>query len=110
MVDVVCVCGSAAFRLRADSQEGVALRVCAACKAVHLICDSAEFWEEASLTAVRCPCLRTLFELAVGFSFHEEGEVNWITVGTRCVGCGVLASPADWKVDYSPTAHLLGQT
>jgi hypothetical protein len=36
--------------------------------------------------------------------------VRWISLGLRCVQDGTLGVYADWKVDYSPTGHLLTGT
>lgn len=56
-----------------------------------------------------CPCGVKLFELAVAFSHRDDGTVKWITVGRRCVDCGILGAAVDWKIDYFPTAHLYDQ-
>jgi hypothetical protein len=37
---------------------------------------------------------------------RDNGDVRWITVGERCLACGILGAAIDWKVDYSPTDHL----
>jgi hypothetical protein len=55
----------------------------------------------------QCPCGDEAFEVGVAFSLREDGDVRWITVGGLCVACGVLGAYADWKIDYSPTDHLL---
>ena len=101
-----CTCGGDVFRLHADPDEGAARRTCAMCKAKAFIADSEEFWEEASPKLVKCPCGKSEYEVGVGFSLRSDGEVRWITVGNRCVSCGILAACADWKVDYAPTHHL----
>ena len=109
VVQSVCVCGHTAFQLWADEDEGCARRRCIACGAEAFIGDSEEYWDEAEPKQVRCPCKHDLFEIAVGFSLRqgEQDEVKWITVGERCVRCGVLGSAVDWKIDYSPSGHLL---
>ncbi|MBN2193608.1 MAG: hypothetical protein JW751_12395 [Polyangiaceae bacterium] len=45
----------------------------------------------------------------MGFSHHDDGSIKWVTVGTRCVACGILGVPAEWKIDYEPSDHLYGQ-
>ncbi len=99
-------CRAMVFRLRVDQDEGCAERTCTSCGAVALIADSDEAVEDAELEAVICPCGGDALEVGVGFSLREAGEVKWITVGSRCVACGVLGSPVDWKVNYGPTDHL----
>ena len=101
-----CECGGDRFRVRADADEGCAARDCVSCGRVALVCDSDEIWDEAEPHAVECPCGRDVFELAVGFSHRDDGTIRWITVGVRCVECGVLAAPAEWKIDYEPAEHL----
>lgn len=100
-------CGGTRFGLRVDDDEGCAERVCRVCGAREFIADSEEFWEDATPGDAACPCGAEDFQIAVGFSLIESGEVNWISVGCRCVACGVLGVYVDWKVDYEPSRHLL---
>ena len=102
-----CTCGAGQFALLAGAD--VAQRTCIACAAAHFICDSGEFWDEAEPEAVGCPCDGTTYEVAVGFSHRDDGSIKWITVGVRCVRCGILGAAADWKIDYEPSAHLYDQ-
>jgi hypothetical protein len=104
-----CSCGGATFRLVCDQDEGVARRACVRCGTEAFIADSEDYAADADLQPVSCVCGGAEFQLAVGFAFREGGDVRWITLGLRCVQCGVLGSPADWKIDYSPTDHLLAQ-
>lgn len=69
--------------------------------------DFRALWEDAEPRTVRCLCGHGVFEVGVGFSLRADREVRWVTVGERCVRCGVLGSCADWKIDYSPSRHLL---
>ena len=36
-----------------------------------------------------------------------DHEIRWISVGLRCLTDGTLGVYTDWKIDYTPTAHLL---
>jgi hypothetical protein len=107
IVQSVCVCGNTTFRLLADPDEGCAQRICTACGAAAFIGDSDEYWEDAEARRVRCPRGHTILELGVGFSLRDDGDVKWITIGQRCVKCGVLARYVDWKINYSRSVHLL---
>jgi hypothetical protein len=106
IVHAACSCGNAIFRLLVDRDEGCAQRACSSCESARHICDSAEYWAEAEPEELRCPCGADCYEVAVGFSHREDGSVKWITVGERCVRCGVLGASVDWKIDYAPTEHL----
>jgi hypothetical protein len=101
-----CPCGHAVFRLDADRDEGCARRACAACGAEHFVCDSAEIADQSLLEPVTCVCGSSEFDVGVAFSHHPGGEVRWISVGVRCVECGVLGCPVEWEIDYAPTTHL----
>ena len=104
---VRCACGGDRFTLEADTDEGCAQRMCVGCKSKHLICDSGDHWDEVDPGVIECPaCAGDVFEMAVAFSHRDDGDVRWITIGARCVGCGVLGAPVDWKIDYGPTGHL----
>lgn len=71
--------------------------------------DSAEFVEDADLGEAACPCGGEIFNVAGGFALRVDGEVRWVYIGLRCVADGILGCCAEWKIDYSPTAHLLTQ-
>ena len=105
-----CVCSSLTFFLDADDNEGCAKRTCTECSREHLICDSAEYWDEASPERWRCiECGSERANVGVAFSLYDNGEVRWLYVGERCAGCGVLGCLAGWKVAYSPSAQLLAE-
>ena len=106
VIHATCACGNEQFELSVDTDEGCAERTCTRCKQSHLICDSADGWAEASAEPVKCPCGRNGFDVAVAFSHRDDGSVKWITVGERCLACGVLGAAVDWKIDYAPTQHL----
>lgn len=101
-----CACSTDRFRLYADQDEGCAKRQCTSCGKDAFICDSEDASEDASLKKVSCKCKKDVFDLVVGFSLRDTGEIKWITVGARCVFCGMLGSYIDWKIDYAPTDHL----
>jgi hypothetical protein len=105
-----CACRGTAFRMEADGTEGCARRTCIECGKTAFIGDSDEFWEGAEPEEVGCSCGGDAFQVAVGFSFYDDDEVRWLTVGTRCVSCGALAAAADWKIDYTPSDHLFERT
>ena len=105
-----CSCGGTVFHLSADPDEGCAQRTCKACGTKSFIGDSADTWDDAKPKQVRCVCKSTELELGIGFALRPDGEIKWITVGQRCVKCGVLASSVDWGVDYAPSTHLLEMT
>ncbi|MGP4024173.1 hypothetical protein [Actinomadura sp. 3N407] len=100
-------CAGRNFRLRADPLEGGVERTCVGCGETHLMLDSADAWEDAEPHEIACSCTGEVFEVAVGFSLLASREVRWISVGVRCVADGVLGCCADWKIDYSPSRHLL---
>ena len=107
-----CGCGAVEFKLSGDDEEGCARRVCAACKTSHFICDSADYWQESTPEPLLCHgCAGAMFNVGAGFSLNKgEGRhVQWITIGQRCVRCGILGSFVDWKIGYSPSSHLIDQ-
>ena len=107
VVQSTCECGRRVFGLEFDDEEGCARRTCATCGQAAFIADSADYWDEADPGEAQCVCGEETFEIGVAFSLRDAGDVRWITVGGRCVACGVLGAYADWKIDYSPTDHLL---
>jgi hypothetical protein len=103
-----CDCGGQVFRLHRDAEEGAARRTCVACGTKAFIGDSGESWADAKPRLVKCPCGKAEYQVGVGFALRTDGNVRWITVGQRCVACGILGAAVDWKIDYAPTEHLLG--
>jgi hypothetical protein len=81
------------------------------CQREHFICDSKEFWEEASpqhWACIECDSERT--NVGVGFSFYPDSrDVKWLYVGCRCAKCGVLGCFAGWKVGYGDSERLLDE-
>jgi hypothetical protein len=105
-----CVCGSCGgrvFRLRGDGAEGCGRRTCRDCGQKEFIADSADVWAHARPRTCSCPCGRKDFNLAVAFALRASGDVRWVTVGERCVACGVLGSFVDWSIDYGDSASLV---
>ncbi|MGW2441201.1 hypothetical protein ACWCY1_31325 [Streptomyces goshikiensis] len=100
-------CGGRVFFVLVDDVEGGAERVCAGCGVRAFIAGSEEFWEDADPGEACCPCGSGEFENAVTFSLADDGSVRWVTVGLRCQKDGAAGAYADWKIDYSPTDHLL---
>ncbi|MBB6350203.1 hypothetical protein ACWGH8_41600 [Nonomuraea muscovyensis] len=103
-------CAGKSFNVMADDVEGCVQRVCVVCGDASFIADSADCMDEAGLGECACPCGGEKFAVAVGFAFRGDGEVRWVSVGLRCLEDGNLGVYADWKIDYSPTAHLLELT
>jgi len=110
VLESTCGCRATAFLLEADAAEGCARRVCQACGAEAFLGDSEEFWSQAEPEQVRCDCDAEVFEIGVGYSFRADDEVSWLTVGSRCLACGLMTTPVDWKIDYAPTEHLFEKT
>ena len=104
-----CHCGGASLLLDVDPLEGAARRTCAACSSVHMICDSADYWEEAEPETWECIVCRSRHaNVCVGFSLYAEGDgVRWLYIGVRCDCCGILGVFGDWKIGYGPSIHLL---
>lgn len=107
VIQSVCTCGNTSFTLKVDQEEGCAQRTCTACNKSTFIGDSDEIWMDAHPKKVGCPCKNTVFEIGVGFSFRDDENINWVTIGHRCTNCGILASSADWEISYGPSMHLL---
>lgn len=104
----ICPCGSKAFLIEGDQAESAVRRTCLNCGTEHAILDCEERWEEA--TPVRCRCLECsceVHELGVGFTLVKDSEIRHVFVGVRCVNCGVLGCFAQWKIDDTPSKHLL---
>ena len=99
-------CGGTSFGLWLDDDEGCAQRRCGGCGETAFIGDSADWWDEAAPGEAACPCGREGFEIAVGFSMIDSGEVNWITVGGRCLewGCLGCTSTGAWTTNRLGTS------
>ncbi|MEU8241335.1 hypothetical protein AB0C07_24070 [Actinoplanes missouriensis] len=108
VVESVCAgCHGRAFRLSADDDAGCAERVCVNCGVAAFLADSAEHADDADLEVCECPCGADTFAVALGLAYRSDQEVRWISIGLRCLTDGTLGVYADWKIDYSPTGHLL---
>ncbi|EFG04993.1 hypothetical protein CRV15_35455 (plasmid) [Streptomyces clavuligerus] len=106
----VCGCGGRVFFVLVNASG--AERECSGCGSRAFIADSGEYWDEESWEGdepgmAGCPCGGEEFEAAVAFSLGDDGSVRWVTVGLRCARDGFCGVYADWKIDYTPTDHLL---
>ena len=72
----------------------------------HVV-DSDEFWDADDAEECACTCGGEQFAAALGLSCRPDGEVRWVTVGLRCLACGLCGVYEDWKIDYMPSRHLL---
>lgn len=107
-----CTCGSSTFALETDDDEGVARRTCSKCSTPHFLCDSGEYWAEATPETCTCiACGTTPMNVGVGFSLYPDDPagVRWLYIGVRCSRCGILGCPASWKVATADAAYLLDQ-
>jgi hypothetical protein len=105
-----CKCGGETFEVLADDDEGCAKRTCTSCAMGQFICDSEEYWSDATPEQWKCiECGFTSANVGIGFSLYEDGEVRWLYVGERCANCGILGCFAGWKIAYSPSKQLLEQ-
>ena len=103
-----CDNGHDELHLSVDAEHGCAQWRCPACATSRHVADSADVWDDASPQLIACPeCSEAKHNVGVGFSLRDDGEVKWVTVGHRCTNCGLLGSSADWKVDYSPSVHIM---
>ncbi len=104
-----CGCGSFAFRLDANPNEGAALRQCLSCSSRQYICDSQEYWEDVEPESWECiECGTDQTNVGVGFSLYDDGnDIRWLYVGVRCLQCGILGCFAGWKIGYGPSLHLI---
>ncbi|MBU1241438.1 hypothetical protein KKF84_07465 [Myxococcota bacterium] len=104
-----CKCGSIAFVLEADDEEGAAIRKCVSCKEEHFICDSEEYWADSNPETCSCfECGSKETNVGVGFSLYDDRRaVRWLYIGVRCNNCGILGCFAGWKVGYEPSLQLM---
>jgi len=105
VVPVACACHSSRFEVALSAEDAVR-RSCVGCGSETLMLDSAEFWEDDEHDECACPCGGEVFEVAVGFAHRDDGSIKWVSIGLRCVACGILGVYADWKIDYEPCGHL----
>jgi hypothetical protein len=110
VVHAACArCGGSEFGMRVDDEAGYADRTCHLCGDRFVMLDAPDVAEDADPGDAACLCGGERFDVAVGFALREDGEVRWVSVGLRCTADGVLGVYVDWKIDYSPSGHLMGR-
>lgn len=103
VIEARCVCGSTLFYLNVDQNNELAQTVCASCGIVTFVADSDEFWAEAEPSPIDCPCRHKVFQIGLGLCERDNEWVRWGSLGIRCMRCGILSSPLDWKSDLALT-------
>ncbi|USX55809.1 hypothetical protein [Lentzea sp. HUAS12] len=107
VVESVCGgCGGKSFTVQMTEDQAVR-RTCLACGLGEFIGDSDEHWDEDDAEECECTCGGEDFAAALGSSCLPDGEVRWLTVGLRCLECGLAGVYEDWKIDYLPSRHLV---
>ncbi len=107
VVESVCGgCGGRSFEVQVTEEQAMR-RTCLGCGLAEFIADSDEHWDDEDAAECACPCGGEEFAAALGLSCRPDGEVRWVTVGLRCLGCDLCGVYEDWKIDYSPSRHLL---
>ncbi len=88
------------FYVEGDATEGLARRRCLSCGTVKHILDSEERWNHPPMRSCGT-CGQSMFELAAGFHV-VDGAVDWLALGVRCVGCGMLDGLTDMHANALP--------
>ena len=106
---VIChACGCDSFEMRIDEDEEAIQVKCVSCGEKKILLDCADIWEDAEPRLIKCTVCKTCqsHNVRVGFLRRENGSVKWVYIGSRCTGCGTLASFVDWKISYEPTDEM----
>lgn len=107
----VCACGSRSFVLETDEEEGAARRTSTACRASHLMGDSADHVQDANLEHHECVCGAEEFNLLSGVSLYEgSNDVRWYYIGCRCAKCHLVGVFTDWKFEGGDANDFLANT
>ena len=85
------------FYVEGDAREGLARRRCLACGVVKHVLDSEERWNHPPMRSCQT-CGQSMFEVAGGFHV-VDGQVDWLALGVRCVGCGMLDGLTDMSAE-----------
>jgi len=97
-------CSNDQFQLRYNSNEGIVKVICTNCGAEKWIFDSKENKKGIRLYHKKCSFDKnSTFNIGVGFSYRDTGEVRHVFISERCCKCHVLSSTTDWRINYSPT-------
>lgn len=93
------------FYVEGDAAAGIARRRCLGCGVVVHVLDSEQHWTHPPM---RCcgTCGQSMFEMAAGLSV-VSGEVRWMAIGLRCVGCGCLDGLTDMHVPGLSVAEVM---
>jgi hypothetical protein len=111
MIQAKCGCGGLVFSLEVDQDNELARTTCVACGREAFVSDSGDHWSGASPRRVKCPSRHGEYELGLGLCIRDSEWVRWMSIGARCVRCGILSSPLDWKSDLElsdPAASKIG--
>jgi hypothetical protein len=97
--------------LRLMKDEGVGTARCVNCAKHFLLLDSEDYWFDVIQAGyprvTSCSCKDTTFKLQLDNRFRDDGDVEWIGVGTICARCGKSQRRMGIEIDYGPTEHLL---
>ena len=103
-----CECGSDAFQIEVDDDEGCAKTTCSKCRQPSFLADSEEYWSSDSPRTYKCiECSLDRANVGLGFALTTDRNcIQWVYIGCRCSACGVLGCMIDWKIGYEPSLHF----
>ena len=96
---IVCQCGANVFALTIDQDDELGKWKCINCSSGKYITDSKKFWSDAKPKAIECVCKNSGYNIGFGLNIRDSSWIRWCSLGIRCVKCGSLGSPLDWKDD-----------
>jgi hypothetical protein len=104
------------FYIEADSGAGIVRRRCLSCGFVVATLDSDERWNHPRMWACGT-CGQSITEVVAGVHAPAEhpdeslepGDVSWVAIGVRCVGCGALDGVTDFVLPPTPWAEVAGR-
>jgi hypothetical protein len=114
ITESVCAgCGGRIFIIEFDESGSSAHRTCTSCDQLTYFADSEKWWDPDPAEAearyiLECElCGNDQFEAALGFVFHEDGEIRDIVMAVRCVEDGSLGYCMERRNREFPSRHLL---
>ena len=118
--DVVCECGCGVFDLWIDDDYQEADFPCLGCDRNYLfhLTDNDDHYEgdpKSDTTFRACPCdgdPNCRLEIVVGVCLEEGSDIpRQVSIGCRCVKCGLTGSYADWdnvRIPYQQVFANIG--
>lgn len=97
-----CNAETMAIQAQLDMHMSEIKATCSECFTEHFLTDGEGVWNKGHPQKEICSsCNNDKFNVAMGYVYDaDDGTIDWVCVGRRCIGCGMLSDYGYWEINW----------